>query len=151
MANGSLDRAQLLFAQAQDLLYGKMVNPLAAAAGGYVLLAVERGPEVERWHDWVPNLANWYSWLPDGMIQPGRLALRRRDPAALDDARAAFFQAHRRGLPFFTLGLQWMVDGLSLLAAANVRGARPRLKEVQQVAWRANLQQPFTTLRLVGR
>jgi len=148
MASGSLANARLLFEQARELLYGKFRNPLAAAAGGYVLTATEQADERQDWQAWVPNLAMWFPWLPDGAIQHGRLLLRhRRGKEDVDLARAALFAAYDRGLPFYSLGLQWLVDGLSLFAARD-REARTRLAKVQAVAWRANLQQPFTTIRL---
>ncbi len=152
MAAGSLSNARLMFENARDLLFGKMLNPLAAAAGGYVLLATQQGSGAEPWHPWTRNLANWFDWLPDGMIQYGRLRLlRRTGEADVTAAREAFFAAYDRGIPFYSLGLQWLVDGLSLLATGDDQEARDRLKAVQQVTWRANLQQPFTTLRLRDR
>jgi hypothetical protein len=151
MAAGSLGSAQLLFDHAQDLLYGKLVNPLAATAGGYVLMAIEAGASAAQWKDWVPNLAGWFPWLPDGTIQLGRLLLRhRRGPDDVAQARAALFEAYDRGLPFYSLGLQWLVEGLSWFAAEDAEAAR-RLANVREIAWRANLQQPFTTIRLGPR
>ena len=151
MASGSLANARILVDQAVDLLYSKMLNPLAAAAGGYVLIATEQRDEDQTWHGWVPNLASWFEWLPDGAIQHARLLLRhRRGPEDVDQAREALFTAYDRGLPFYSLGLQWLVDGLSMFASQDPE-ARARLARVQSVAFRANLQQPFTTIRLSER
>ena len=152
MGAGSLANARLLFDRAKDMLFGKVLNPLAAAAGGYVLLATEQGTGEQPWHPWIENLANWFAWLPDGMIQYGRLRmLRRQGEADVTEARRAFFAAFDRGIPYYSLGLQWLVDGLSLLASRDDKEARVRLAAAQHVIWRANLQQPFTTLRLRDR
>lgn len=149
VGSSNLKNARVVFDQAKDLLFGKMINALGAAAGGYVLLATEHGPGEHEWHEWIRNLSTRFQWLPDGMIQYGRLRLQRRQTEAdIDDARKAFFVAYDRGLPYYSLGLQWLVDGLSLLASRDDPEARRRLSEVQEVLWRANLAQPFTTIRL---
>lgn len=149
VGSSNLKNARLVFDQAKDLLFGKMINALGAAAGGYVLLATEHEPGEHEWHGWIRNLSTMFKWLPDGMIQYGRLRLQRRQTEAdIDEARKAFFVAYDRGLPYYSLGLQWLVDGLSLLASRDDPEARHRLNEVQEVLWRANLAQPFTTIRL---
>lgn len=151
MGTGALANARVIFDRARALLFEKQINPLGAAAGGYVLLATDQGQQDQAWHQWIENLANWFGWLPDGMILLGRLRMRsRRNEADLRVARQAFFDAYDRGIPYYSLGLQWLVDGLGLLAT-NDNEARKRLAAVQRVAWLANLQQPFTTLRLRDR
>jgi hypothetical protein len=148
MASGSLVNARVMFEQARDLLFGKFRNPLAASAGGYVLVATDPGGQAEAWRHWVHNLAEWFPWLPDGAIQHGRLLLRHRQGKEdVDLARTVLFAAYDRGLPFYSLGLQWLIDGLSLLAARDGE-ARRRLARVQAVGWRTNYQQAFTTIRL---
>ena len=149
MGSGNLVNARLVFDRAKGMLFGKMMNPLSAAAGAYVLLATEHGPGEHEWHGWVKNLADRFKWLPDGQIQYGRLRLNRRQKEGdVKAARAAFFEAFERGIPFYSLGLKWLLEGLSLLAVAGDEDARKRLAAVQEVTWRANLQQPFTTIRL---
>ena len=151
MGTGALANARIIFDRALDLLYGKQINPLGAAAGGYVLLATDQGEQDENWHQWIENLARWFPWLPDGMILYGRLRMkRRRGEADVEEAKGAFFEAFDRGIPFYSLGLQWLVDGLGLLATRDAE-AQKRLAQVQEVAWLANLQQPFTTIRLRDR
>jgi hypothetical protein len=150
MAGGSHLAARQLLHRANAMLYGKVNNPLAAAAGGYVLLATAEAHDDEEWRSWIANLSEWYSWLPDGAIQLGRLLLRhRKGREDIDAARAAFFEGYRRGLPFYSLGLQWLVDGLSLLATID-KEAASMLRHVREVAWRANLRELFTTIRLAG-
>ena len=150
LMGGSARSARLVVdhAEARELLFLKFINPLAAAAGGYALLSSEETGDTA-WHPWIRNLAARFEWLPDGAIQQGRLLLRhRRGPDDVARARAAFVDACARGLPFYTLGLLWLVDGLSLLADSGDEEARRLLAPVQEVSWHADLTQPFTTLRL---
>lgn len=99
-----------------------------------MLLATEHEAGEHEWHTWVKNLADLFEWLPDGMIQYGRLRLlRRQGESDIQEARAAFFQAYDRGLPYYSMGLQWLAEGLSLLASRDDVDARPRLASVQEV------------------
>lgn len=148
MTHGALPTAERLFDQAKGMLFEKDLNPLGAAGGGYVLLGTERGSESKEWHGWISNLMNRFDWLPDGAIQHGWLKLRHRESSAdLDEARDALFTAYRRGLPFYSVGLQWLIDGLTLFASHD-RVADDMLQNVHRVAWRTNLQEPFTIIRL---
>jgi hypothetical protein len=148
MTLGALPTAERLFDQARHMVHHKQTNPLGAAGAGYVLLGTERGSEPKDWHDWINNLLRWFEWLPDGAIQHGWLKLRhRRSPSDLDEARDALFTAYRRGLPFYSVGLQWLMDGLTLFAPRDPE-ATDMLHNVRRVAWRTNLQDPFTIVRL---
>ncbi|WP_163542313.1 hypothetical protein [Occultella kanbiaonis] len=151
LSAGSAQPARVLVDHARSRLFEKMMNPLAAAAGGYVLLATEETGDTA-WHPWIANLAAWFDWLPDGAVLRGRLLLRHRSGS--DDvqaAREAFVTAYRRGLPFYTLGLQWLVDGLRTFAGAGDEEAGRMLTTAQEVAWHADLAQPFATLRSGSR
>jgi len=148
MTLGALPTAERLFDEARQMVLRKQVNPLAAAGAGYVLLGTERGAEPKEWHDWIGNLRNWFDWLPDGAIQDGWLRLRhRRSPADLDAAREALFTAYRRGLPYYSVGLQWLMDGLTLFSHHDPEAAE-MLRHVRDVATRADFGEPFTILRL---
>ena len=56
----------------EELLLGKVADPIAACVGAYTLL---RLGEIDRLHEWTENLKNWFDWLPDG------LAIRARATA----------------------------------------------------------------------
>jgi hypothetical protein len=148
MTLGALPTAERLFDQARGMLFEKRANPLGAAGGGYVLLGTEDSSQQKDWHLWISNLMNLFHWLPDGAIQHGWLKLRHRKSSAdLDEAREALFTAYRRGLPFYSVGLQWLMDGLTLFAPHDPQAAE-MLHNVRRVAWRTNLQEPFTIVRL---
>jgi hypothetical protein len=148
MTHGALATAKRLFDDAKEMLFDKLTNPLAAAGGGYVLLATERDLEQKPWHGWIANLMNWFEWLPDGAIQLAWLRLRHRtEPRHLDEAREALFTAYDRGLPFFSVGLQWLIDGLTLFAPQDTDAQR-MLRNVHRVASGVDATEPFTILRL---
>jgi hypothetical protein len=86
--------------------------------------------------------------LPDGAIQYASLGLRHSQTAEdLQEVRKAFIAAYGRGLPFYSVGLQWLLDGLTRLSEDDARIAR-MAENVRRVAWRCNMQEPFTALRL---
>jgi hypothetical protein len=148
MAVGALPTAALLYDTALSILFDKVTNPLAAAGGGYVLLGTEHKGEEKVWHSWIENLMNWFEWLPDGAIQHGWLKVRHRQSTSdLDEARQAFFTAYNRGLPFYSVGLQWLADGLAIFASSDPEAAR-MLDDVTRVARQTNMQSPFTIVRL---
>jgi hypothetical protein len=148
MTLGALPTAERLFDQATHMVQRKQTNPLGAAGAGYVLLGTERGSEPKDWHDWINNLLNWFQWLPDGAIQHGWLKLRhRRSSADVNEARDALFTAYKRGLPFYSAGLQWLMDGLTLFTPHDSEAAE-MLHNVRRVAWQTNFQEPFTIIRL---
>lgn len=108
MQTGQVEAAAEVAIHAEDLLRGKVMNPIAAALAGYALL---RLGEMKRLHDWPTNLANWFPWLPDGPVIAGEQAARVGD----EEAAAEWFAATLdRGYPMFS-------DGFSLLAS-RLRG-----------------------------
>jgi hypothetical protein len=148
MTLGALPTAKRFFDLARELLYYKMTNPVAAAGGGYVLLATEHGSDAKVWHSWIENLRNWLEWLPDGAVQHGWLRLRHgRSDTDLEAARDALFTAYQRGVPLYSAGLQWLLDGLTVFASDDPQ-AQGMLEQVRRVAWRASVQEPFTVVHL---
>jgi hypothetical protein len=90
----------------EDLLQGKVNDPIAACVGAYTLL---RLGDLERLHDWTENLNNWFEWLPDGAaIWAEQLARLARHDQALD----VLLKLSRRGLPLFSDGLSYALDRL---------------------------------------
>lgn len=141
---------------ALNLLFEKFDNPLGAAAGGYLLIGAmksvetENRPEFTDWHKWIGNLMNYFEWLPDGAIQYAWLKLKQGGLAdGRAEAREALFRAFDRGLPYYSLGLQWLVDGLTLLGDDDDEAVRRR-REAQRVAWLADMSSLFTAVTLAG-
>jgi len=150
MSRGALQAAAHLVDQADavNMLFLKWTNPLGAAGGAYILLGTQPLTDTRPWHEWVRNLMNHFPWLPDGAIQYAWLQLRQgSSPENRRRAREALIKAFSRGIPYYTLGLQWMIDGLTLLGEDD-KEAQRMLRSVQQVTWRADMSQTFTSIGL---
>ena len=84
-------------------------------------------------------------------IQYGTMRLRLRKSA--DDVRAAagaFKEAYRRGLPFYGMGVRWLLDGLERTAAEDAE-EQEMATAVRRLASRLHPQSTFTILRLGQR
>lgn len=148
---GALDHAELVNKRAEDLLFSKMVDPVAAAVGGYYLL---RKSDLARLHEWPQNLANWMQWMSDGSVIHAWQLIRQQQEAqepsevALITSRERLFEAVERGIPIYTEGLRLLVAGLKLLdfeADGQDREVRDALDRVRPFAAAADLGQPTTT------
>lgn len=149
MSASALPKAVIAVRQARDMLFGKMQNPLGAAAGGYVLLAAGDREE-NNWHDWVDNLANWFPEIPDGAVLKASLRLRfPRDKNSAEEARASLLEAFDRGVPYYSTGVSWLLDGLTQFADDPV--VEEKMKIVHRVALRLDLSQAFTVVRISDR
>ncbi|NIJ54593.1 hypothetical protein [Dyadobacter arcticus] len=116
LTSGKIRQAKKLSnaAEAEELLYQKMVNPVAAAIGGYFLLKIG---ELERLHDWANNLANWFPWLPDGAIIHATQLLNKKEKTKndIDLIRKRLLQAAGEGVPVYSEGLRLLEKGLTQL------------------------------------
>lgn len=127
-----------------DLLKRKRANPLAACAAGYALLAGTDLREERPWHDWIGNLDRWFESVPDGALMHGRLLLARGKPVEV--AKEVFLRAFARGLPFYALGLEWLLEGLRQFGDDERCAEAASL--VREVTLRSDVSQAFTVLRL---
>ncbi len=146
MTASTLPKATVAVRQAYDMLFQKNLHPLGAAAGGYVLLAAGDGTD-SNWHGWIDNLANWFPNIPDGAIL--KASLRLRFPKSKDspaEARAALLEAFDRGIPYYSAGVSWLLDGLTVFADDPTVDQKMRI--VQRVALRLDLSQAFTVVRI---
>ena len=75
-------------ANALDLLYAKISDPIGAALGAYALLRLGRLDKLDEHEDWVRNLADWFPALPDGAVSPPS-GLARRGGRASEAERLA--------------------------------------------------------------
>jgi hypothetical protein len=151
MTASSLPKARMFVEQARDLLFDKLNNQLAAAAGGYVLLATGEPARDAAWHNWIETLANRFPDLPDGAVLKAAQRLRYpNDNACYDQAKASLFDAFERGIPYYSAGVAWLLDGLTLFAEEDSE-ANERMKLVHKVAQRLDVSQAFTVIRVTDR
>ena len=127
-----------------NALRAKQQNALAAAAAGLALIGASQLDREESWHSWIVNLDNWFDWLPDGAVLHARLKLIGAEgDAATAAGRGALLRAFHRGLPFYTLSLTWLLEGLRQFADDECQTAAAL---VRRVAVRADVGQAFTVL-----
>lgn len=136
--------------EATQMLYEKEGNPFAAAVGAYLLALGQRN--LDNQVQWMTNLTKRFEWLPDGPIAAGwyRLRIARSGTAEWQDARSLMLLACTRGLPYFTIGLHVLVEGMTLLNMADpedveVRGALAAVRAADVACVR---NRPFTTLQV---
>jgi len=150
LSSGSLSIARDLAETARDMLFFKVENPYAAAAGGYAMVSTALQASDRDWHGWIRNLMASFPAIPDGAIQWAQLCLRmKRSQSDIGEAKNALKLAYRRGLPFYSLGVKWLMEGLEWIAHDDPEAAQ-MLRNVRRVAWLTNFQQPFTILRIGG-
>jgi len=101
-------------------LYEKQMNPYAAAAGAYMLAMGDEATPSEQ-VGWMSKLTERFVWLPDGAIAQGYGLLSRTEKGtpAFEEGRRLLFAAGDRGLPYFTIGLTLLYEGLNFLVLAN--------------------------------
>lgn len=148
LVKGKLDNASVIIEQAAKTLFRKISNPLAAAGGGYVLLATRLDEEKSEWHHWIQNLSNWFEGIPDGAILEAALLLNGPSKNRnFELAAQKFMEAYERGIPYYTVGFSWLLSGLRML-----RSEHPKLNEafedVRRVSALVDLSNPFTTINL---
>jgi hypothetical protein len=129
-------------------VFGKIRNPLAATAG--VLAAVACGSIISAGlkEAWLENLTNWFVGLPDGPVALGR---HRQREGRLDEAREAYSTALSRGVPVFSLSVDWLAEGLESLSKRGEDGSFDKDTE-QALRWSRMVDslQTFTVLRMEG-
>lgn len=149
MALGALDNAARIFTDAgtdlKGMLRSETRNPLAATAACYALLGTDHSAGDTYWEPWLEHLAEGFTWLSDGAILRAVRRLRRTPPD-MQGARDGLVEAFDRGIPCYTLGLGWLIDGLSAFPddPACVR----RLDEARRLSWLADMREPFLILDL---
>ena len=122
-------------------------NPLAACAAVYAGLATLEADERPSWLGRLSNLANSFPWLPDGAVV---LAMQKLLFAAALEADNAEFRnilktAFDRGVPYYTLGVMRLRDGLAMLPKDPE--AKAMHAAVCSLSRRLDPVQVFTTLR----
>jgi hypothetical protein len=145
MTAATLPKAAIAFDQARDLLLGKTAHPLGATAGAYVLLAAGKRDD-DSWHSWIDNLTNWFPRIPDGAIVKASMHLRfPKSKNSAVEAKASLLEAFDRGIPYYSAGISWLLDGLTQFA--DDPAVAKKLKLVHRVALRLDVSQAFTVIR----
>ncbi len=135
-----------------ELLQYKLFNPFAATAGGYALLKGTTDFENQSfyWYKWINNLWEYFPWLPDGAILNGWLKFYQRKNNYLEDARNLFLEAFYRGIPYYSKGVEMLLDGLQIISSINEYKKDEEIKKVlnlvQKLALRVDVDQPFTCI-----
>ena len=149
MTPNGISDAGVLVEAAHNWLFRKSENPVAAACGGYVLLANKlHDEERARWFSWLENLDNRYPWLPDAAVLRGVLCLQGPKPVRDFDAAAEHFRtAYHRGIPYFSLGCAWLQSGLKKLVNSNNDLAN-LADHVEMLSRRLDTSAVFSCLRI---
>lgn len=131
-------------------LEDKIRNPLAAVAGALIAVAAST-PDIEkRWDPWLHNLANWFPGIPDGAIILGRrLLMRACTPEQVQEARNWFVLGFERGVPVYSLSVDWLARGLDSLPE-EVKVPAQLVDAAHRLAGRVDPTHAFTVIRVDG-
>jgi hypothetical protein len=132
---------------AEQLLYQKKEEPIAAAVGAYALL---RLGDLERLHVWTEDLRNYFEWLPDSVTIRGEHLARLGNH---DQALTVFLDLPSRGLPIFSDGLSYALDRLRLyirvgeknFEKARLEQSKTLLVQLQRFAAFVDFRRPLLT------
>ncbi|MBY5693640.1 hypothetical protein HFO41_33325 [Rhizobium leguminosarum] len=143
---GAIVTAMLADGSLLEAIEGKFDNPLAAIAGALVAIGAGRLDEAKVPLQWLENLANWFPNIPDGPVLLARERRRRGKATDPEYSRALLLEAAQRGVPGFSLALDWLSEELAL-HAAHPDCAEPA-KRFRRLALMADPTRTFTVLRV---
>jgi hypothetical protein len=124
----------------------KLENPLAAIAGSLAAVATGRPDDAGIPESWLHNLANWFPGLPDGpVILAKRLLSQGESDARRADAKLRLLDAYRRGIPIYSLSVDWLAHGLA--AFGDDPDTVGPATEARRVAQLTDPRRAFTVLR----
>lgn len=149
-ATGAKLLDERLYRSAIAAMHDKVSNPLAATAGALIAIGAA-DPDIEkRWDPWLRNIANWFGGLPDGpIILARRLLTRARTKAQIEEAKGWFVEGFRRGVPVFSLSVDWLARGLESIPDDGDEGLRMRAA-ARRLANRVDPTHAFTVIRTAG-
>ncbi|MGB3315239.1 MAG: hypothetical protein WBB85_12565, partial [Albidovulum sp.] len=122
----------------EEAVSEKTSNSLAACAGALTAIACGRIEDFDLKPRWLENLANWFPTLPDGAVALGRY-LQMAGKGS--QARTAYLDAQKRGVPVFSLAVDWLAEGLQSLGLDHAA-------EAQRWSWQSDPLGTFTVLKL---
>jgi len=142
----------LSLAYAQQLLEGKIEQPVVAAVAAYTLL---QWGSLEQLRDWSQNLYRRVDWLPDGVVIHGEYLARQGKP---EEALDVFITLWDRGMPMFTDGLSYILNRLRLYCArekefapTSLTSARELLSRLAALAASVDFTQSLVTYTTHGQ
>lgn len=126
----------------------KLSNPLAAVAGGLIAVAAS-SPDLDKvWDRWLRNIAEWFPEIPDGPIILGRrLLIRSRTDEQIAEARRSFESGFERGVPFYSLSVDWLARGLESIPGDDLSLVEKR-KAARLLSSRVDPTHTFTVIRI---
>lgn len=150
MARGAFDAAAKLFTDVEAALFVDLQNPLAAAAAAYVMAGTDLADEPRHWDPWLETLRHLFGWMSDGSVLWAVRQLRRaRTASDLRQARDGLVEAYDRGVPLYTRGLSWLMDGLSEFP--DDPECAWRLQRARRLSWCVDMREPFVIVSVRGR
>jgi hypothetical protein len=133
---------------AVSALYDKVSNPIAAAAGALIAVSVALPNMDKRWDPWLYNFANLFPGIPDGaIILARRLMNRARSAGELKEAREWFAEGFWRGVPYFSLSVDWLARGLESLPGDDAE-LETMARAARRLANRVDSTGAFTVIRM---
>ncbi len=105
----------------QVAIMEKVSNPLAAFAAALIGVGTGQVEMVGVAQNWLRNLVNWFPGVPDGPVILARHLLARGEANA---AAALLNVAFARGVPVFSLSVDWLAQGMAALDLAGADEAR---------------------------
>ncbi|WP_211841914.1 hypothetical protein [Massilia eburnea] len=155
---------------AEELLYAKADDPVAAAAAGYALLNAPPNAIRVPWHYWIGNLGAYFDYVPDGRILHATLLLQRSDvygekrgnfdsyfPDDLSErllkAASLIESSLEMGPPMFRMGLGLTASNIGILLESDLpkdvlAKMRRADKLVTALRRRVNPLEPFCVFHL---
>lgn len=163
--SGRSRAGRTLLRRAHRWLFGKRVNPVAAAAGAYMLLSfADEASETfdPSWRHWIRNLYEWFPAVPDGAIAMAQMAMLYgetsvNDKPNLERIRKYALEAVQRGVPYLSFGIRILTEVLVVLVGDDrtnkrtgkaVEQTKLALQLVRRLGRIAQPGEFFTVLRL---
>jgi hypothetical protein len=129
----------------RNALIQKVENPMAAAAAALVAVATRRLAALKIPEAWLRNLINWFPLLPDGPVILARHLMSQGNAGAAD-VKALLLEACHRGVPVFSLSVDWLAQGLA--AFADDPDVAVRARSIRRTARLCDPTRTFTVLRI---
>lgn len=123
-------------------------NPFPALAAALVAVGSGEAARTEKWLPLMARMSEAHWALPDAPIILGRHRLMRAKSAGdLEAALAHFEEGYARGVPYFSLSVDWLSRGLNSIGE-NSEGHRDRQMVARRLASRVDPTTAFTVVRM---